>query len=81
MKILLICAVSLLWLYALLLIVYAILDAYFVQHPDKYKASVLWHLERRERRQQRYQHARKMMVEAEKHISFVEKAEKLIKEA
>ena len=79
MKIFLIIAISCGWIYVIMLIIYTCLEAFYVWHPDKYQASVLWRIERREKRQQRYRHSRQMMVEAKKHVNFNERAEKLIK--
>ena len=44
MKILLIIAISGLWVYAVILIIYTCLEAYYVWHPEKYQASLLWRL-------------------------------------
>ena len=49
MKLLLIVAVSCLWVYAILLIVYTLLEIYWVNHPDKFKQAVIWKIEKEQK--------------------------------
>ena len=46
MKLLLIIALGILWIYLVILLAYIMIEIYWVNHPDKFKQSVIYQIER-----------------------------------
>ena len=49
MKLLLIVAVSCLWVYVIILLAYIMIEIYWVNHPDKFKQAVIWKIEKEQK--------------------------------